>query len=85
MKLLSCIFNELQQSGLDIMMCRGLACDNASTMAEIRCGVQCRMKQVYSKAIFILCLNHSLNLTGVHAVASSELSETFFGNSDVMY
>ena len=30
------ILDELQQKGLDIMMCRGQACDNASTMAGIR-------------------------------------------------
>ena len=32
-------------------------------MAGIRSGVQCRIKQVNSKAIFIPCANHSLNLT----------------------
>ena len=60
------------------MVCRGQAYDNASTMAEIRSGVQCRIKQVDSKAIFILCANHSLNLAGVYAVASFEHSATFF-------
>ena len=67
------ILDELQQNGLDIMMCRGQAYDNA-----FRSGVQCRIKQVNYKAIFIPCVNHSLNLTGVHAVASSEHSATFF-------
>ena len=42
------ILDELQQNGLDIMMCRGKAYDNASTMAGIRCGVQCKIKQVNS-------------------------------------
>ena len=71
-KITKSILNELQQNGLDIMICRGQAYDNASPMARIRSGVQCRIKQVNSKAIFILCVNHSLNLTGVHAMASSE-------------
>ena len=47
------ILDELQQNSLHIMMCRGQAYDNASTMAGIRSGVQCRIKQVNSKAIFI--------------------------------
>ena len=66
-------------------MCRGQAYDNASTMAEIRSGVQCRIKQVNSKAIFIPCANHSLNLAGVHALASSEHSATFFAVVERVY
>ena len=38
------ILDELQQNGLDIMMCRGQAYDNVSTMAGICSGVQCRIK-----------------------------------------
>ena len=72
------ILDELQQNGLDIIMCGGKAYDNTSTMAGIRSGVQCRIKQVNFKAIFILCANHSLNLAGVHSVASSEHSARFF-------
>ena len=71
------ILDELQQNGLDTMMCRGQPYDNASNIAGIRSGVQCRIKQVNSKAIFSPCANHSLNLAGVHAVASSEHSATF--------
>ena len=77
-EIIKSILDELQQNGLDVMMCRGQAYDNASTMAGIRSGVQCRIKQVNSKAIFIPCANHLLNLAGVHAVASSEHSATFF-------
>ena len=80
-----CILDELQQNGLDIMMCRGQAYDNASTMAGIRAGVQCRIKQVNSKAIFIPYANHSLNLAGVYAVAFSEHSATFFAVVERVY
>ena len=66
-------------------MCRGQAYDNASTMAGIRSGVQCRIKQVNSKAIFIPCANHSLNLAGVHALASPEHSPTFFAVVERVY
>ena len=66
-------------------MCRGQAYDNASTMAGIRSGVQRRIKQVNSKAIFIPCANHSLNLAGVHAMALSEHSATFFAFVERVY
>jgi len=60
-------------------MYRGQAYDNASTVSGIHSGVQRRTKEINSKAIFVLCGNHSLNLAGVHAVVgSSELSDTFF-------
>ena len=67
------------------MLCKGQAYDNASSMAGIRSGVQCRIKQVNSKAIFISCSNYSLNLAGVHAVASSEHSATFFAVVERVY
>ena len=79
------ILDELLQNGLDIMMYRGQAYDNASTMAGIPSGVQCRIKQVNSKTIFISCANHSLNLAGVHAVASPEHSATFFAVVERVY
>ena len=79
------ILDEFQQNGLDIMMCRGQAYDNASAMDGIRSGVQYRIKQVISKAIFIPYANHSLNLAGVHAVASSEHFPTFFAVVERVY
>ena len=79
------ILDEFQQNGLDIMMCRGQAYDNASTMVGIRSGVQCRIKQINSKTIFIPCAHHSLNLAGVHAVASSKHSATFFAVVEKVY
>ena len=79
------ILDELQQNGLDIMMYRGQAYDNASFMAGIRSGVQCRIKQVNSKTIFIPCANHLLNLAAVHAMALSEHSATFFAVVERVY
>ena len=54
-------------------------------MAGVRTGVQCRIKDINSKAFFIPCGNHSLNLAGVHAVGSSEVSETFFAVVERIY
>ena len=84
-KIIKSILDELQQNGLNIMMCRGQAYGNASTMAGIRSGVQCRIKQVNSKAVFIPCPNHSLNLAGVQAVALSEHSATSFAVVEKVY
>ena len=66
-------------------MCRGQAYKNAFTMAGIHSGVQCRIKQLNSKAIFIPCANHSLNLAGVYAVASPEHSALFFAIVERFY
>ena len=79
------IFNKIEQNGLDIMMCRGQAYDNASTMAGVRAEVQCRIKYINCYGLFIPCGNHSLNLAGVHAVGSSEVSETFFAFVEKIY
>ena len=49
-KITKSILNELQQNGLDIMMCRGQSYNNASTIAGVRTGVQCRIKDINSKA-----------------------------------
>ena len=48
------ILNKIQQNGLNIVMCRGQAYDNAFTTAGVRTGVQRRKK------LFILrpCLFH---------------------------
>jgi len=72
------ILNELHENGLDVMMCSGQDYDNASTMSGIHSGVQRRIKEINSKAIFFPCGNHSLNLAGVHSVGSSELSDKSF-------
>ena len=66
-------------------MYRGQTYDNASAISGIRSGVQCRIKQVNSKTIFIPCANHLLDLAGVHAVASSEHSATFFAVVERVY
>ena len=66
-------------------MCKGQAYDNASTMAGVRTGVQRRIKDINSKALFIPCGNHSLNLAEVYAVGWSEVSETFFAVVERIY
>ena len=72
------ILDELELNNLDVMMCRGQGYDNASTMSGIHAGVQQTIKNINPKALFVPCRNHPLNLTGVHAVGSSQLSDRFF-------
>ena len=71
------ILNELHANDLDVMTCRGQAYDNASVTSGIHSGAQRRRKEINSKPIYVLCRNRSLNLAGVHAVGSSELSKIF--------
>jgi len=59
------------------MMCKGQAYGNDSTMSLIHSAAQRRIKDINSKAIFVPCGKHSLNLAGGHAVGSSELSDIF--------
>ena len=59
------------------MVCKRQAYDNASTMSEIHCAAQHRINDINSKAIFLPCGNHSLNLAGIHAVGTFELSDVF--------
>jgi len=59
------------------MTCRGQAYDNASIKSGFDYGAQRRIKEINSKAVYVLCGNHSLNLAGIHAGGSSELSDIF--------
>ena len=72
------ILDEIELNILDVMMCRGQGYDNASTMSGIYAGVQQTIKNINPKALFVPCGNHTLNLAGVHAVGSSQLTNRFF-------
>ena len=71
------VLDELEVN-LDVMMCRRQGYDNASTMLRIHSGVQQTIKNINPKVLFVLCGNHTLNLAGVHAIGSSQLSKRFF-------
>ena len=64
---------------------RGQGYDNAATMAGIHMGVQQQIRNVNSKAEFVACANHTLNLAGVHAAGVSVSSTTFFGTVERVY
>ena len=67
------------------MMCREQGYDNASTMSGIHAGVQQKIKNINPKALFIPCGNHTLNVAGVYAVGSSQLSDRFFAVLERLY
>ena len=54
-------------------------------MSGIHAGVQQTIKNINSKALFVPCGNHTLNLAGVHAVGSSQLSDRFFAVLERLY
>lgn len=79
------ILKKLRDDGIPIEDCRGQGYDNAATMAGIHSGVQQRINEVNSKAEFVACTNHTLNLAGVHAGSESVNSITFFGTVERVY
>ena len=57
-------------SGMDIANCRGQSYDNASNMSGRYNGVQAIVKRECKYAVFVPCINHSLNLVGDQAAES---------------
>jgi len=47
------ILSELQENGFDVMLRKGQAFDNASTMTGIHFGVQRRIKAINSQAFYL--------------------------------
>ena len=60
--LFSVIKDMLIRCSLPISQCRGQAFDGASNMSGIRNGVQALVKEEQSRALYVHCLAHSLNL-----------------------
>jgi len=75
----------LEENEIDIQLCRGQGYDNGSNMAGIYNGVQALIMQKNPQAVYLPCCAHSLNLCGVHAVESSTVVKSFFGNIQKLY
>lgn len=71
--------------GLDLQLCRGQACDNASNMSGKFNGVQSRILSETPQAYFSPCGAHSLNLCGVHAMEVNVEMKSYFGNVQKLY
>ncbi|XP_066958106.1 uncharacterized protein [Macrobrachium rosenbergii] len=64
--------------------CRSQCYDNSAVMAGNKSGVQQRTIEKNSKAVFVNCDNHSLNLAGFHAASEESDTVTFFGTLDAL-
>lgn len=79
------ILEKLENDGLDINMCRSQGYDNAAVMSGIHGGVQAIIKEKNKKAIFIGCIDHSINLCGQHSFAQNVSCVTFFGAVEAIF
>lgn len=75
----------LQKHSLSLSDCRGQSYDNGSNMMGHKQGVQARILQLNSKAFYIPCSSHTLNLVVADAAKSSVLSISFFGVLQRLY
>jgi hypothetical protein len=69
----------LQEHNIPLENMRGQAYDNASNMKGKRCGVQHKILCMNSRAFFIPCDRHSLNLVVNYVAMSSKDAVSFFG------
>ncbi|XP_018396700.1 PREDICTED: uncharacterized protein LOC108774922, partial [Cyphomyrmex costatus] len=79
------ILEKLKTDDLDIMMCRSQGYDNAAVMSGVHGGVQSIIKTKNNKAIFIGCIDHSINLCGQHSFAQNVSCVTFFGTVETIF
>lgn len=79
------ILKKLKDDDLKFSDCRAQMYDNATVMSGHISGVQARLSNQNSKAIFVNCDNHSLNLAGVHAASVDPTIITFFGTVEQVY
>jgi len=82
--LLETLLKRFEELGLDIQDCRGQGYDNGSNMRGKSQGVRARLLEINSKALFLPCGAHSLNLVVVDAVKAS-INAIFFGIVTRMY
>ena len=66
----------LIKCSLSLGQCRGQAFDGAANMSGVRCGVQALVKKEESRALYVHCLAHSLNLSIQSAAKNCELIKT---------
>lgn len=79
------ILQQLEKDKLPFEDCRSQCYDNASVMSGYKSGVQQRLAALNSKATFVNCDNHTLNLVGVHAVSHEVAGVTFFSTVQAIY
>jgi hypothetical protein len=66
-------------TNLDLENCRGQSYDNGANMRGQYKGVQTLIKERHSRAFYVPCANHTLNLMVCDAAKSATLAINFFG------
>ena len=67
-----------EELGLNLTDCGGQCYDNGANMKSKEVGVQARFLEINSKAVYVPCANHSLNLVVVDCAKSSTEALLFF-------
>lgn len=75
----------LEKQEIDFNDCRGQSYDNASNMAGPYSGMQARLLERNSSAVFVPCAAHSLNLVGHAAVSCCTDAVGYFGFVQKLY
>lgn len=76
---------ELKNLGLDIKNCRGQGYDNGANMRGKNIGLQRQILNINSRAFFVPCSCHSLNLVLNDAAESNIEMVNFFGTVQAIY
>ena len=79
------LLRRLGELGLSITNCRGQGYDNGANMRGCNRGVQSRILQTESRAFFMPCGCHSLNLVLCDMAKSCTAAMTFFGVIQKIY
>ena len=76
---------QLKVWSIDFNRCRGQAYDGAASMAGRKSGLQARVKEQNSAALYVHCTAHCLNLVLTDACSSCLEAKNFFGNVEKVY
>ena len=77
--LLDTFMKRAEELGLDFADCRGQCYDNGTNIKGKEASFQARLLEINSKALYVPCANHSVNLVVVHCAKSSTEALLFFG------
>lgn len=77
--------DELQKRELEFKDCRGQSYDNASAMSGAYNGLRALFLKKNHRALWVPCLNHSLNLVGTHSMDCCSQSKLFFSFLEQIY
>ena len=77
--LLNTFMQRAEELGLNFADCRGQCYDNGANTKGKKAGAQARLLEINSKALYVPCANHSLNLVVVDCAKSSTEGLLFLG------